>query len=849
MAIWTAEIKELETLYESLKGQLPELEKELGHLIKTEDENVVMLYSRRCLEVIITDLCECELKRPRKTEPLKGIIDKLNKEEKVPSHIFISMDHVNSLSTFGTHPKKYDPEQVRPVLINLTTILKWYTKYKGIEILPLLKPRELLNDEQTEIKKIKPELKGEIEKRETINRKKYWGSILFIIITSIIFILGFVGIRLFLNQKKRNYAQYELIPEIIKMIEDNYTPPFRAFELTTEAEKYIPNDSLLKNLWPKISESISLQTQPEGAKVFLKDYDHPTDKWEEAGITPFENRRVPLGYKRIKIEKDGFQTIFITSFGLLDIRNPLKLDSVSTLPQNMVRIPSQIVPMTIIGLEGYGGKHVGAFLVDRFEVTNKEYKQFMDAEGYSNKSYWNFPIYLEGKEITWDSARKIFVDKTGKQGPASWEVGKYPDGEEDYPVAGVSWYEASAYAAFVGKRLPTVYHWNVVAECSYAMNIIPFSNFNEKSTVPVGSMDGMSSYGIYDIAGNVREWCYNGNGVNGESYNLGGGWNDQTYSFNWSGIQPSIDRSLSNGFRCMMELPNDSTISSLSQPIRLEVRDYRKEKPVDDKTFNIIIRQYAYDRLPLNEQVIATVERDNWNVEKVTLDAGYNNDRLIVYLFIPKETQPPYQPVILFPGGTAFQMDIVNSDYFKRIDFIIKSRRVLVYPILKGFYERKDELKSDSPDESVLYKDHVIMWRKDIGRTIDYLETRNDIQSNNIGYYGVSSGGRMGGLYPAVERRIKAVVLHVGGLSMKKMLPEVDPLNFLPRIYQPTLMLNGKYDPYFPVETSQKPMLYLLGTPEKDKKLIIYDTGHLVPRTDLIKETLAWYDKYLGRVK
>jgi pimeloyl-ACP methyl ester carboxylesterase len=84
---------------------------------------------------------------------------------------------------------------------------------------------------------------------------------------------------------------------------------------------------------------------------------------------------------------------------------------------------------------------------------------------------------------------------------------------------------------------------------------------------------------------------------------------------------------------------------------------------------------------------------------------------------------------------------------------------------------------------------------------------------------------------------------------MKKSLPEVDPINFLPRVYQPVLMLNGKYDAYFPVETSQKPMFNLLGTPENDKNLIIYDAGHLVPRTDLIKETLAWYDKYLGPVK
>jgi TolB-like protein/Tfp pilus assembly protein PilF len=131
MPIWSAEIKELETLYNSITGRFPGLEKELEQLIKTGDANVVMLYSRRCLEVVIADLCEHELKRPRGTEPLKGIIDKLSHEKKVPSNIAASMEGLNTLSTFGTHPKDFDPEQVKPVLNNLKTILKWYLKYKS----------------------------------------------------------------------------------------------------------------------------------------------------------------------------------------------------------------------------------------------------------------------------------------------------------------------------------------------------------------------------------------------------------------------------------------------------------------------------------------------------------------------------------------------------------------------------------------------------------------------------------------------------------------------------------------------------------------------------------------------
>jgi tetratricopeptide (TPR) repeat protein len=150
MPIWSAEIKELESLYTLIKGRFPELEQELRYLIKTDDKNVILLYSRRCLEVIITELCENELNRERGTEPLKGIIDKLNKEKKVPSNIITSMDHLNSLSAYGAHPKDFDPEQVKPVLNNLGIIIKWYLKYKGKDIKAQIEEETQIREELSE---------------------------------------------------------------------------------------------------------------------------------------------------------------------------------------------------------------------------------------------------------------------------------------------------------------------------------------------------------------------------------------------------------------------------------------------------------------------------------------------------------------------------------------------------------------------------------------------------------------------------------------------------------------------------------------------------------------------------
>jgi dienelactone hydrolase len=221
-----------------------------------------------------------------------------------------------------------------------------------------------------------------------------------------------------------------------------------------------------------------------------------------------------------------------------------------------------------------------------------------------------------------------------------------------------------------------------------------------------------------------------------------------------------------------------------------------------------------------------------------------------VWLYLPEKARPPFQTVIFFPGSNDIFSKTFNPDRISgMVDFILKSGRAFVYPMYKGTHERHDDMKSDLPDETVFYKDHVVMWVKEFSRTIDYLETRPDIQSDKIGYLGWSWGGFMGGIIPAVEKRIKAIVLNVGGMAMNRSLPEADQINFLPRVTQPILMLNGKHDMYFPIETSQKPMFDLLGTPGKDKKRIVFESGHLVPRTDFVKETLLWFDQYLGPVR
>ena len=101
----------------------------------------------------------------------------------------------------------------------------------------------------------------------------------------------------------------------------------------------------------------------------------------------------------------------------------------------------------------------------------------------------------------------------------------------------------------------------------------------------------------------------------------------------------------------------------------------------------------------------------------------------------------------------------------------------------------------------------------------------------------------------AVEPRFDAAVLYVAGLwTARRFMPEIDPLNFVTRVTLPVLMINGQYDPVFPMESDQLPMYRLLGTPDEDKRHYFTPSAHFVPKDERIRETLDWFDKYLGPV-
>jgi len=648
------------------------------------------------------------------------------------------------------------------------------------------------------------------------------------------------------QQRERRWAHEVAIPQLLALGDRGQWDS--AYTLARQVEALNPDDSLFRALRPRFARRMTLHTGPPGATVWRKEYAAPDSTWIKLGLTPLDSVLLSLSgtgtlfqnTNRLRIEAPGYRTLELIGMPFTD--SVLTLEPDSTLPPEMVRIAGGDVRVQYPGFDHVKAVRLGNYLMDRFEVTNREFKAFVDGGGYRRRDLWEHPFIKDGRPLSWDSAMALMTDRAGRPGPSTWEGGDYPPGQDRHPVAGVSWYEAAAYAKFAGKSLPTVAHWNRAATVRNSGLIVPVSNFGGQGTRPVGSTEDLSGFGTYDMAGNVREWCLNASGT--ERFILGGAWNDALFTFNDAYTQPPLNRSAANGIRLVTYPGDEPGLAAASAPLQREWRDFQKERPVGDAVFSAYLQMYQYDRTPLDARVLETVEEDDWIRELVRMNAAYAGDTLLVYLFLPKVGRKPWPAVVYFPPGAAIYQVAPQNLQVRSLDFLIRSGRAVLYPVYKGTYQRRDSLKNDTQDTTNFWRDHVVMWAKDMRRGIDYLETRPDVYTGHLAYYGVSWGGALGGLLPAVEPRIKVSALLVAGLDFPRTRPEVDPLNFVTRVRIPTLMVNGRYDFFFPVESSQVPMFNLLGTPAADKRHVVVEGSHDVPRARLIQEVLSWLDKY-----
>lgn len=631
-----------------------------------------------------------------------------------------------------------------------------------------------------------------------------------------------------------------------------------ATQLAGRLEAVIPHDSSVAALRATFADTVSIEGTPAGSRVYRRSYNDATARWEFLGLAPNTGvivPRLPL-VSQFKFEAPGFRTG--TDIGAAAamtaartvLRFALPPDSVA--PPGMVLVVGGDVATGIPQLDIRDRAYLPDFYIGRLEVTNREYQVFVDSGGYRRREFWPEEFVADGRRLSWKDAIARFVDQTGRPGPSTWEAGRYPTDRADHPVAGVSWYEAMAYARFRGARLPNVFQWTRAARFEASGTIVTVSNIDRVrgGTAPVGTFRGMSGSGTLDMAGNVREWCLNeSHNVRGH-YILGGGWNDPAYTFYESAIQRAFDRSATNGIRLVRPLPGQEGDAAADRAIEPYFRDYRAERPASDEIFRFYRRLYTYDRGPLHTIVERRDSSATWIREKVSFDAAYGGERVMAYIFLPPQGHPPYQTVVFFPGSTTLRVRSSDSLlHVGMIDYLVEAGRAVVYPVLKGTYERDDGTRFSDPDESNRYKEHVVQWLQDVSRTLDYLSTRTDVDTAKFGYFGFSWGGRLGGVVLSIEPRFRAGVLTVAGFSFRRPQLEVDDINYMPRVHVPVLMINGRYDNTFPLETAARPMYDLLGTPPNRKRLVIVSGVHYVPRNVLIRETLDWFDLHLGPVR
>jgi dienelactone hydrolase len=372
--------------------------------------------------------------------------------------------------------------------------------------------------------------------------------------------------------------------------------------------------------------------------------------------------------------------------------------------------------------------------------------------------------------------------------------------------------------------------------------ILYVSNFSAPGPAAAGSFAGVSAAGALDMAGNAKEWT--SSAIGGKRLILGGGFSEPSYMFTDLDAQAPLDRQPTYGFRCVRYItPPDA---ETTRPISPVIRDVASERPVSDEIFETYRSLYRYDPTPLNATVEARDDAPDWRRETISFAAAYGDERVRAYLYLPRNATPPYQTIVYFPPGDAQYLRSSRDLRLNTVDFLMKSGRAVLYPVYKGTYERQVTITGPA-----VARDLTIQRSKDFGRAIDYLATRPDIDMSRLGYYGISMGASHGVVLTAIETRLRASVLLGGGLTLFRRMDQVELVNFAPRIKVPTLMVNGRGDFAFPLETAQRPLYGLLRLTENvDKKHAQFDGGHIpLVLHAMIKEILDWFDRHLGPVK
>ena len=650
---------------------------------------------------------------------------------------------------------------------------------------------------------------------------------------------------------------------------------FDAYDLAVKVDSYIPGDPAMTKVLSTIADTISVTTEPPGAMVYLKPFTGgeaaTASSRRPLGTSPFADVRIARGEYVLSIEKEGYAPVERTISGVaaragaLTITPPptrivQRLLPVSAVPPRMVLVPGGDYRLISWSRPTDRRVRLDDYFIDKYEVSNQEYKEFINAGGYVKREFWKHPFVKDGRTIPWDVAMAALVDRTGLPGPRTWSNQSFPEGTADHPVAAVTWYEADAYAAFRGKRLPTIFQWEKAARNGYApsagVSAMPWGAFypgnplKDRANFGTGPLPtttgefGISTFGAYNMAGNVAEWTSNDSSDGFLA--TGGAWGDPTYTFSQFGGRPGFFTSEKLGFRCVrtaIESAGDQ--GGMRIELDQEVPQYTAPSP---KAFATLASSYRYASTPLDARIEQTTETPEWKREKITFN-GANGARAIAYLYLPHHTPRPLQVMHYLPAGD------VNGGFRSLPDSMedrmapfVRGGRAAFAVVLEGYIERLRPANFVPPAPSTVeFAESIVNRVTDLRRGLDYLETRTDIDANRVAALAPSAGSTLGLILGAVETRYRAFVFIGAGLpgTYRAINAAANPINFAAHIRAPKLILQGRYDEDTPLRTAAEPLFRLLSEP---KQLTLYDGGHVPSVEVVMSNTSAWLDEQLGRV-
>ena len=269
-----------------------------------------------------------------------------------------------------------------------------------------------------------------------------------------------------------------------------------------------PEDARLQRAIRASTDVVTIATDPPGAEVRFKAYADIDGEWLLLGTSPLDAVRAPLGMLRWQVVKAGFEPLEAR----LEVGAPAAAagrPDVDARPIRLRKAGEGVRGAVFVPGGRYMATSLGDYWIDQTEVRNRDFQEFIDRGGYQNPKFWT-ELERSSPELFSRLGRAAeFSDRTGRPGPSTWELGAHPEGRGDYPVSGVSWFEAVAYCASMQKIVPSVFHWRRAFGATFFMEVVTLGNFNGRGPEEVVKLKDLGPHGTYGMAGNVKEWVWN----------------------------------------------------------------------------------------------------------------------------------------------------------------------------------------------------------------------------------------------------------------------------------------------------------------------------------------------------